>query len=309
VNEAVDTYLAEMDSVEGWLQPGAADLFCRTDDWQQRWGVVGARVEFGVHHGRSLILMALLDPTTPVLGLDLSDEHVRDNISARGVGNAAMRLGDTNAVTVEVIREELRGLGSDTVRMVSIDGDHTFEGTVHDLQVTAELLCPGGVTIVDDVANPIYPGVHEAVVQVINQGALVPFAAAGGRLAMCLPADIDRWAAAFSGHRLVDVRGWPVAMTTDDAWRQPTLETRALAEGVSLESIMIPARREYAQQLVVSFAQGRVTDGLSLEHWIGEFMRDTGLSREELREIATEVLGREGLDNLRRTWAAREEST
>lgn len=308
MSEAVRAYLDSLENVDGWLQPGAAELICDIDARQQQRGMSGARVEFGVHHGRSLMLLALLDPDSPVLGLDLDDSHVRQHIESYGLTNASMLTGNTNDIDATRIRTELAAQGASSVRMVSIDGDHTYEGTLHDLLTTAELLCAGGVAVVDDVANPIYPGVHQAMVELIDTERLVPFAAAGGRIAMCSPADIADWADALSGYAVVDVRGWPVVMTTDDAWRQPTLETRALAEGVSMDEILIPARREYAQQLVARFAGGKVTDGASLDHWIGEFMRDTGLTREELGVIAREVLGDEGLENLKRKWGYEEAS-
>ena len=308
MSDAVRAYLESLEDVEGWLQPGAAQLICDIDARQQQRGMSGARVEFGVHHGRSLILLALLDPDSPVLGLDLDDSHVRPHIESYGLTNASMVTGNTNDIDATRIRAELAALGASSVRMVSIDGDHTYEGTLHDLLTTAELLCAGGVAVVDDVANPIYPGVHQAMIELIDTEQLVPFAAAGGRIAMCSPADIADWAGALSGYAVVDVRGWPVVMTTDDAWRQPTLETRALAEGVSIDEILIPARREYTRQLVTNFANNKVTEGVSLEQCIREFIRSTGLTRKELGVIAREALGDEGLENLKRKWGYEEAS-
>jgi len=306
MSEAVQQYLNSLEDVDGWLQPGAAELICNVDALQQQRGTSGARVEFGVYHGRSLILLALLDPESPVLGLDLEDSRVRQHIESYGLANASLLTGNTNDIDADRIRTELASLGASSVRMVSIDGDHTYKGALHDLLTTAELLCSGGVAIVDDVANPLYPGVHKAMVEMIDMERLVPFAAAGGCIAMCSPADIADWADVLPGYAEVDVRGWPVVMSADDPWRQPTLETRALAEGVSMDSILIPARRDCAQQLVASFAGGRVNDAASLEHWIGEFQRDTGLTREELGSIAREVLGDEGLENLKRKWGYEE---
>lgn len=306
MTDVVREYVNSLERVDGWLHPGAAQLISDLDALQQKRGITGARVEFGVHHGRTLILMALLDSTSPVLGLDLDDTHVRRHIDSYGLTNAVILTGNTNAVDAEGIRRELAELGASSVRMISIDGDHSYEGAMHDLVTTADLLCAGGIAIVDDVANPIYPGVHQAMSEVIDQGALVPFAAAGGRIVMCPPGDISQWSDALSGHAVVDVRGWPVVMTSHDDWQQPTLETRALAEGVPIDAIVIPARGEYTQQLIANFAVGTVTDGLSLEHWIGEFTRDTGLTRQELGVIVREVLGDEGLENLKRKWGYEE---
>lgn len=308
MTSAVQEYLESLEAVDGWLQPGAADLICDVDALQRKRGVVGARVEFGVHHGRSLILLALLDSESPVLGLDLDDSHVRQHIDSYGLTNAAMLTGNTNNIDAERIRAELAQVGASSVRMVSIDGDHTYEGTLHDLLTTAELLCAGGVTIVDDVANPIYPGVHQAMVETIDAEHLAPFAAAGGRIAMCAPADIGEWADALSGRAIIDVRGWPVVMTTDDAWQQPTLETRAIAEGVTIDDIVQPAKRAYAQDLIARFASDHDSEGQSLEYWIGEFVRDTGVSRAELRQLATDVLGPEGVEELRRRWKSEEKA-
>lgn len=306
MRESVRAYLDSLADIEGWLQPGAAQLICGIEEEQRRRGIVGARVEFGVHHGRSLILLALLDPDSPVLGLDLDTTTVQQNIARLGIRNAHLIKGDTNSATGATVRSAMLPLHFTNARFISIDGDHSFRGTLHDLHLAVELLCPDGVVLVDDVANPIYPGVHEALMDVVDRQILVPFAAAGGRIAMCAPSDVEKWVAHFASHRVVQVHGWPVAMTSQDAWTYPTLGTRADTEGVQIDDLVRPARTQYARMLVETFSETQVTPDQPLDFWVGEFMRDTGLTRDDLRLIAHEVFGPDGLQNLQRKSQAEE---
>lgn len=47
--------------------------------------------------------------------------------------------------------------------MVSIDGCHTAEHTLNDLLTAQDCLAPGGVIMLDDMFQPHWPGVTEAV--------------------------------------------------------------------------------------------------------------------------------------------------
>lgn len=47
-------------------------------------------------------------------------------------------------------------------RMFSIDGDHSFEGTMIDLCVVARRIVPGGVVVIDDIHNIDWPDVLRA---------------------------------------------------------------------------------------------------------------------------------------------------
>jgi len=46
-----------------------------------------------------------------------------------------------------------------------VDGYHTAEYVIHDLNVAMDLTAHGRIILVDDYVNPWWPGVHEGVVK------------------------------------------------------------------------------------------------------------------------------------------------
>jgi len=95
--------------------------------------------------------------------------------------------GDGNALDVAALKR----LAGGAYRLISIDGGHTAETTAHDVAIAAEALAPGGVIILDDCFNEMWPGVSEGVHRYFREPrGILPFATGAGRMLFCAPGAI-----------------------------------------------------------------------------------------------------------------------
>jgi hypothetical protein len=69
-------------------------------------------------------------------------------------------------------------------QFVSVDGDHTMEGAMHDLELAEAITAPGGIVALDDIPNFSCPGVTEAIMRhALDEGhALAPFLLVSNKL-------------------------------------------------------------------------------------------------------------------------------
>lgn len=70
------------------------------------------------------------------------------------------------------------------VGLLFVDGDHTKEGAKRDIVSWAPHLAPGAVIAVDDYGHPDWPGVGEAVDELVAEGVLEPIDIFHDRLAV-----------------------------------------------------------------------------------------------------------------------------
>jgi hypothetical protein len=70
------------------------------------------------------------------------------------------------------------------VGLLYVDGDHTREGARRDIEAWAEHLAPGARIAVDDYGHPDWPGVGEAVDELVAEGVLEPIELFHDRLAV-----------------------------------------------------------------------------------------------------------------------------
>lgn len=70
------------------------------------------------------------------------------------------------------------------VGLLYVDGDHTKEGAKRDIVVWAPHLAPGSIIAVDDYGHPDWPGVGEAVDELVAEGFLDPIELFHDRLAV-----------------------------------------------------------------------------------------------------------------------------
>lgn len=191
-----------IDDVEGWLRPDAIPILLTIADEQERRDIRGGVAEIGVHHGKLLLLLALLArPEEGVVAVDLFErQHLNRDSSGRGDlgilrANLARVLPEPDLVAIVAADStELRGrdlveAADGSLRLVSVDGGHTEEVVRHDLATAAEALRPGGVVLLDDFFNPRFPGVAAGAMRFLLQGpgpTLVPFATGGDKLWLAL---------------------------------------------------------------------------------------------------------------------------
>src|SRR4051794_25250776 len=160
--------------VEGWLKDLGIHLIDAVEGRQRVLGVDGHVAEIGVHHGKLFILLSLLRrPGERAVALDLfEDQELNVDNSGRGdrerfLANVDRHHRDAPDVVVqkadsnELDGAGLRQLAGGPLRIVSVDGGHTAELTAHDLTTAADALADGGVVILDDCFNEVFPAVAE----------------------------------------------------------------------------------------------------------------------------------------------------
>lgn len=181
--------------VEGWLRQPGLILIDTIDRLQREQAITGHVAEIGVHHGRLFILLSMLrrDDENAV-ALDLfENQHL--NVDASGMGDrgrfmANLRKWDPRwrdvrietANSWDIDGAKLRALAGGPLRLVSVDGGHTAELTFHDLTTAVDSLAPGGVVILDDCFNEIFPAVAQGAQEFFRQRSdVTPFVAAGNK--------------------------------------------------------------------------------------------------------------------------------
>jgi len=80
------------------------------------------------------------------------------------------------------------------VGLLFVDGDHTREGARLDIEAWAPHLAPGAVIAVDDYHHPDWPGVAEAVDELVDEGFLEPITIYHDRLAVTRLTTREEWA-------------------------------------------------------------------------------------------------------------------
>lgn len=179
-SEALAAYASDgIQTVTGYLQSGALSLFLSAFELQDAFAVTGDVAEIGVFQGKTLILMAhALNEGERVIAIDTfgrppgRDVQMRVALEANLVRFGYMDLcdiiaGDSLSFTPESLRVRLGGA---RVRLFSVDGDHTKAAVLHDLALADSVLAPGGIVAADDLFNPWYPGVTEALYEFCRLG-------------------------------------------------------------------------------------------------------------------------------------------
>ena len=164
-----------LNQVEGWgVDEDLINLIINFQEFHNLHGIRGGLCEIGVHHGRTLVLFALLaGEGDRVIGIDLFEERQVENLDSSGLGslertraNLAMHAPGVPAKCITANSFDLttaqRAL-LDGARMFHIDGGHFLEVVLNDLHIAQQALAPGGIIIIDDYWHSGFPEVHEAV--------------------------------------------------------------------------------------------------------------------------------------------------
>ena len=197
----LERYLREgFHRINGWLYMPAVEATLVLGEIQAGCMAPGPVCEIGVWEGRYLTLLSFVSAVPRrVLGIDpfvhaggsadATEEarraqirRIRGNIAryARRPALVSLLPRDSKTVTADEIIERLGG----HCQFVSVDGDHTAEGCLHDLQLAERILARGGIVSVDDVPNMGCPGVIEGVMRhCLAPGAtLAPFLSVANKL-------------------------------------------------------------------------------------------------------------------------------
>jgi hypothetical protein len=189
----LDAYLEQgYAEIPGWLSMPAVEATLLLADVQEDLLAPMPVCEIGVWQARYLTLLSFV-PATPqrVVGIDpfihCPDPRAQVENARRNVARYA-RIPDL----VTLIEASSKDVDADAViaaagglcQFVSVDGDHTLGGALHDLRLAQQILAPGGIVAVDDIPNFSCPGVTEAVMRhsLDASCALAPFLVVGNKL-------------------------------------------------------------------------------------------------------------------------------
>jgi hypothetical protein len=201
---ASDDIFAAVGQVPGWLAPEALYLTAELFGFQTHLGVPGDVLEFGVFRGKYLAFLCAISQAASlkVVGVDAFFQHNgvfltpqwRDDAIAAIKANIAKvcepaleRTEIIAALTQDVSAARLSELCPAGLRFVSVDAGHGAAEVAADIELVAPLVVPGGVVAMDDVFNPVVPGVAEGVCRYFIKSQdrpdrLAPFATCGNKL-------------------------------------------------------------------------------------------------------------------------------
>jgi hypothetical protein len=207
-HQQLDRYLRTgMHKVSGWLDSRSAEIVAALGLYQSSVGTRGSVGEIGVHHGKLFILLDLLrHPGEKSFAVDLfdnQDENVdasgfgdfkrfTENLERHSLGAHSVVMFKQNSLRLEP-EEVLKACGP--VRFLSVDGGHTAECTLNDLLVADAVLTDGGIVVIDDYFNAMWPDVSVGVGQYMADPAsrLRAFAISPNKLFLAEPMHHERY--------------------------------------------------------------------------------------------------------------------
>lgn len=216
VNKNLQNYLSTgFNKVDGWCETTlfhTVDLLSRADINKK-----GGCCEIGVHYGKLFILLnSVIDPLETSYAIDVfgrqdlnidksgwgSKEIFTDNLKEYDIHkgkNVTIIEGDSTDYSLGLTNIIKPG----SIRFMSVDGGHTAEHVINDLNIATQLINNEGVVIVDDILNPYWMGVIEGVVGFLNRKpTLVPFALGHNKLYMAKLSHADYYKALFASSPL-----------------------------------------------------------------------------------------------------------
>jgi predicted O-methyltransferase YrrM len=240
-------------------------------------------VELGVYQGRTALIMAWgakQGPGAHVTAIDpwdlegnVYDPPFTDAQSKTWAEYRIRELGYTDRITlvqgfshdVAVSYPEPWFSGGKMVGLLFVDGDHTRDGARRDIEAWAPNLAPGAIIAVDDYGHPDWPGVAEAVDELVAEGFLAPVTVYHDRLAVTrLTSTVED----------VDAGTEP---TQGEGWTEPRV-TAITSEGVS------PSPED--DWMAEPDVQGEVSDDVAdLEASAEELTRRGQVQVAELRDV------------------------
>jgi hypothetical protein len=170
--DALGAYAMEsVESVAGMLQSGSISVIWSLAELQDYFGVTGDVAEIGVHHGRLFIMLCLaMSRGERAYAVDMFGDPPGVNQDDHDQFLANLARFQIQPEHFDLAVQDSRTLvqgrwpeSAGNVRMVSVDGDHARDAVLGDLALAAASLNQGGVIIADDLFNPWYPTVTEAI--------------------------------------------------------------------------------------------------------------------------------------------------
>lgn len=227
MNKNLEKYLTQAyEKIIGFQEPSTFMFLDYLDKFVEK---KGGALEIGVHHGQFFIgLNSLIPAEYKSYAIDIFDQQEL-NIDNSGEGNLSVFLENldnydihkgTNTVIIKGDSTDLSIFESvERCHYISVDGGHTPEHVINDLNAASNLITDTGVVILDDYFNHWWPSVTEGITKyLLTYPKLVPFASTKNKLWLCRisiqkqyyeysknAANFQKTPTRFFGHDIIDL--------------------------------------------------------------------------------------------------------
>lgn len=163
-------------NVDGWVGNRISDMVRFCDAFHEQADIRGDIAEIGIHHGKLFfILAAAARPDERCIAVDIFNNQSL-NVDRSGNGDFGqfstyidtlfphirpqlnIIQGDSMSIPASAASKIL---GSEKIRLFSVDGGHTKHHVLNDMCIAQEMLAGGGFVLLDDFLGPHWPGVTE----------------------------------------------------------------------------------------------------------------------------------------------------
>jgi len=273
-------FLDQIDTVPGWLSPKGVALFLTLNATRLSNEPLGGVVEFGVYSGRTLVLLALLEPDSPAVGFDIGPPLAADTAARAGAANVRVITADSSTLTPGAI---LDYLGGEAPRVVSVDGDHGEDLARNDLMLAEAIVADHGIVVADDFSHPLFPGVAVAVRDSIRRGVLSPCAFGGGRIALARPADAPAWRERIT-HYLSRDRAVPEG---------DLIEGQPVIRLFSHENLCAPSgpMEDRCLRIIEAACSNNEWSAAAIEDLLARLGDEHGMTRAQIKAVLIDVFG------------------
>lgn len=185
-NARLIDWLTNLESIQGWLSPGAGFKSAALAHLQVAKGYRGNIAEIGVYHGKYLTgLATALQPGEKAIAIDVFEDQTQnadlvgyDEVGSTGIHSLTEQALLTNMQrycpeadlttiknsSLDVKPADILAHG-DKIRFFSIDGGHTRDVLLNDLYLAEATLAPHGIISIDDILNAQWPGIITGTVR------------------------------------------------------------------------------------------------------------------------------------------------
>lgn len=159
------------DQVPGYLQSTQARALHALLEQQAQAGIAGSLAEIGVYVGKTLIgLGRAARHDEPVLAVDplIIDNHdlaplLTRNLKAHLTAEEFAGISISRVLSTQLdVLEWMRSLKR-AARFIHLDGHHSRESMLHDLQLAASWLENGALVVIDDFLNELHPDLTSGI--------------------------------------------------------------------------------------------------------------------------------------------------
>ena len=202
--------------ISGWWKDSVFEIYEALDSVQKELKVEGNLCEIGTWYGRSfLALRNFTEDHETCIGIDI----FKSNYHSALLNNIKECFGSLDRSKIIKVTQNSTTLDKcntlkpyTPIRLFYIDGDHSYEGALLDLNVAKATLHQDGIIFLDDYENPRYgPAVVKAVNEFLsNNKEFVLVFSSTQRIFLCRTHMVDSYVSAMSN------LNWNVS--TDIVW-------------------------------------------------------------------------------------------